>query len=752
MTFAELEIRLNRWAEEARFEVELNYRDSETPVDLRLAADRTALVTFPPALWDPEPEDLLAHGQALCDALFVEKQVEQFFTDAAARAKGCPLQLRLRISGKLPRLHGLRWEALCDPRDRSWLATRQDVLFSRYLDSSVYRLPRPRGDERLRALVVIASPDDTVGYKDGQNRPLVKVDEAKELARAMEALKGCGAVDELTGPEASLERMLWRLADGYDILYLACHGTLTKGKPYLLLADGQNKGVLEHASSLAEQFEKWPHLPFVVVLASCQSAGKDKTARGEEFSTLSAIGPRLVEVGVPAVLAMQGDVTQQTVGEFMPPFFGALLKEGQVDAAVTQARMLVQKQPDWWRPVLFSRFASGELWYKHGLQPGRRVGGAASAFDKWDALFTNLEQDPCTPILGGRLLDPLLGPREEIARHWADRFGFPLDGPERQNLAQVAQFLAAAQNDGTPANQLVRYLREEVTDRLLQANVKLPADRKLGPLLEALHDQEQAQAGARGVYEVLASLPFRVYLTTAADGLLEAALRKENPRRQPQVLLFDWRLEEAEAGGEDGDEDEEGGGDEDEEGDGIITEKVPSGRPPTGANRKKQRTHFNLPPQSEPLVYHLFGTFDYQRLLVLSEDNHHDFLIAMAQAQQEPRRGLIPAVVKEVLSHSALLLLGFRLTDLEFRVVLRGLRLFMEGRPPNRYTSVAVQINPALDGVTDLGVARRFLERQLGAAGADIAVYWGTEAEFVRDLLAECARRQVAIGGGHANG
>ena len=56
--------------------------------------------------------------------------------------------------------------------------------------------------------------------------------------------------------------------------------------------------------------------PRLVVLVSCQSAG---AGAGD---ALDALGPRLGEAGVPAVLAMHGNVTMQTADAFMPSFFG----------------------------------------------------------------------------------------------------------------------------------------------------------------------------------------------------------------------------------------------------------------------------------------------------------------------------------------------------------------------------------------------------------------------------------------------
>jgi hypothetical protein len=90
---------------------------------------------------------------------------------------------------------------------------------------------------------------------------------------------------------------------------------------------------------LVQELATLRNLPRLVVLISCQSAGDGAApVPRPDRGTLSAIGPRLAEAGVPAVLAMQGDLQMPTAREFLPPFFKALQETGQVDEVVTRAR------------------------------------------------------------------------------------------------------------------------------------------------------------------------------------------------------------------------------------------------------------------------------------------------------------------------------------------------------------------------------------------------------------------------------
>ena len=80
--------------------------------------------------------------------------------------------------------------------------------------------------------------------------------------------------------------------------------------------------------------------PRLIVLASCESAGK---GTGE---ALQALGPRLAEAGVPAVIAMQGSISMGTAARFMPVFFRELRRDGHIDRAMSVAREAVKDESD----------------------------------------------------------------------------------------------------------------------------------------------------------------------------------------------------------------------------------------------------------------------------------------------------------------------------------------------------------------------------------------------------------------------
>jgi CHAT domain-containing protein len=229
-------------------------------------------------------------------------------------------------------------------------------------------------------------------------QPLAALDVANELAQAKKGLGDIPVTALASNSSATLNNLGTHLRSGYDILNLICHGALIQGEPWLWLEDESGRTHRVAGGEFVTRLQELQQCPRLVVLASCQSAG-----------VVAALGPRLAEAGIPAVLAMQGNVTMQTVGQFMPVFFQELQRDGQLDRAIAVARGAVRERPDWWMPVLFMRLKSGRIWYAPGFQE-------QEGLKKWPALLGNIRRGQCTPILGPGLNESLLGSRREIAR------------------------------------------------------------------------------------------------------------------------------------------------------------------------------------------------------------------------------------------------------------------------------------------------------------------------------------------------
>jgi tetratricopeptide (TPR) repeat protein len=319
------------------------------PVQIPLAVLRTLL------------DNETAYGKALSAAFFENSKVLAAYSFVRARVKArAGLRVRLWVADDAPELHQVRWELLCEPEKDFPLTTNENVYFSRYLPpSSDSHPPGPKPPRGLRALAAVGAPRGLERYK------LAAVDAESELRQAGEALAGMKVQNlPASADRCTLNRLVDQLRSaaggGYDVLYLACHGVYVDGEPYLLLENDDGEPDRASGRELAEKINGLSSRPRLVVLASCQSAG---SAAG---TALAALGPRLVQAGIPAVIAMQGSVRMDTAALFISAFFRDLNRHGLIDRAAAAARAAVRRQNDWWAPVLFMCLRSGRLWRKKG--------------------------------------------------------------------------------------------------------------------------------------------------------------------------------------------------------------------------------------------------------------------------------------------------------------------------------------------------------------------------------------------------
>ena len=668
---AELEFGLAR-RDMGLYAVEMRFTQPGSEADVRIGGGAEPIVVaIDPGALREHLLDAEKYGAALGAAVFAVKPIAEMWARAetTAQQQGVPLRLRLAIAADAPELHGLRWETLQDPTGVRVLA-RQGVLFSRYLGSFDWQPIGLRPQAELRVLVAIANPRGLDAYG------LAAIDVAGEWSRVRAAIGDLQATALIEPGTATLANLGEKLQDGYDVLYLVAHGSWQRGAAWLWLeaADGAVDRVAGEA--LVRRIAALAMRPRLIVLASCESSGSGQ-AHGDVGEAAAALGPSLARCGVPAVLAMQGKITVATVSTMMPRLFAELRKDGQVDRALAVARAAVQDRPDWWMPALFMRLRSGRI----GYTPGFAEDGGG--FEKWPALLQSIKSGRCTPVIGPGLVESLAGSTRELARVWARTYNYPMVA-DREDLPQVAQYLVVNQDTNFPRDELENAMRGSLRRRYPEAVPEAMAAAPIDELLIAASEWRE-QHGQIGGHAVLAGLPVPIYITTAVDTLLEHNLKGRG--KAPVSGLCAWN----------GDIGEEGG----------------AGDP--------------RPDVQKPLVYHLFGRLDARDSMVLTEDDHFDFLIGVTS-----NRDLIPVTVRRALADTALLFLGFHMEDWNFRVLFRSIINQQGGGRRKRYAHVAAQIDPEQGRASDPARARRYLEGYFDSA--DITIYWGSAEDFLREL------------------
>lgn len=678
-SYSDLELSLHR-LDATSYQVDFRFGQPASDADIRLGAGQQARAVFDLEMLTGLLYDPTEYAAELTSAFFHSESLRTAFAQAraSAQSQNAPLRLRLFIGASAPELHNLCWELLRDPQSGVPLATDANILFSRYLASLDWRPVKLKPKGELKALVAVAAPSDLAKYR------LAEIDRDAEVARALNGLgrgraqtnaeKGFLSENLRVLPRGSASNLVSSLRDfAPDVLYLVCHGYLNEGgQPVLVLEDENGLSERVPGAELVTRFKELETRPRLLVLVSCQSGG------------LSALGPRLAEIGVPAVLAMQDNLSLETAAKFMPEFFKELQRDGQIDRAVSVARGAVRERPDAWVPALTTRLKSGRLWYTPGF------GESGKGFEKFPAILQNIRKTRCTPILGAGLTEALLGSSREIAVRWAEQFHYPLMPHERESLPQVAQYLSVQQSPRFPFDELEEVLKGTIHRRRVESpGDPLSAVATLEAHIHAL-GVEQRQSNPNEPHKLLAELPLPVFITTNADRLLEDALIEAG--KAPVSMLCPWNeyIEQSQA------------------------ELDPD----------------YAPTPERPLVFHLFGRWDEPDSVVLTEDNYFDFLIGVTS-----KRKLIPERVREVLSDSGLLFLGFQTEEWNFRVLYRSI-LAQEGRARRRrYAHLAAQIEPEDDRILEPARARRYLEQYFG--GADISIYWGSPGEFLSELLGQ---------------
>ncbi len=715
-SYAELVIRIARPVGEGAYEVELSFDRTDQPTIPQPAYGR-ADFDFS-ALPDPQTE-AQAYGQALRDALFADPALSTQYAVCLATVQqdNLGLRVRLAIDRSASELQALKWETLQRPQAGGPLAIDQNTPFSRFLyspDWSGIDL-RPQGE--LRALLVVSNPlelqSNPAGYalnthKELQENRLVTVTRSlspvnveAELGRVQPELQKLAAIETLesrkeAGGRPSLENIRQKLDEGWDILYLVCHGALlasdfnnphSKRKPILVLedADGHLKRV--DGEELASAIRNLPgeRRPRLAVLVSCQSAGDEAPPSSTDQGALASLGPMLVEAGIPAVVAMQGDARMDSMAKFIPAFFNQLRQDGQVDRAVAAARQEILSQEDWWVPVLYQRLKSGRIWYIPGFGEG------SGDFEKWRSLKTFVQRKKCTPIIGPGLAEPWLGQQSEIALQWARENGYPFAPNDRENLPRIAQYVVRRDGPEFLSMAFQEAMRGEILHHyadFLPPELRQKEAWNENDILAALacSAERRWEINPNEAHRQLAGLGLPIYITTSPGNLLALALAKAGA--DPQTRICPW-----------------------------WSDQIPV----------ETYAYEGRPTEKQPLVYHLFGHISVPDSLVLSEDNYFDFLIGVTR-----NKALIPESIRNALTSTALLFLGFRTDEWSFRVLFRTLMAQPGSEQLKRFSHVAAQIEPEEDRLLDSRRARRHLENYFESE--KISIYWGRPDEFLNTL------------------
>ncbi len=269
-----------------------------------------------------------------------------------APAKGAGLRLRLRLNGA-PGLMELPWEFLFETVHQRFLVHSTATPLVRYLElpSTVAPLTVPLP---LQVLVMIANPHDhNFGQLDVEG-------EWQKVQAALAPLVAQQLVN-ITRVNGGSLRDLQRALRGnqFHVFHFIGHGgfdAATK-QGMLLLTDEQGRSRPVAGHYLGTLLRDHPSLR-LALLNACEGA---RTTPDDPFA---GVAQGLVQTGIPAVIAMQFEITDHAAATLAEEFYAALTDGYPVEAALAEARKAIYGQGndvEWGTPVLYLRAADGLL-------------------------------------------------------------------------------------------------------------------------------------------------------------------------------------------------------------------------------------------------------------------------------------------------------------------------------------------------------------------------------------------------------
>jgi hypothetical protein len=580
-------------------------------------------------------------GSALYRTVF-GGAVETAFSGSKQRATDGDegLRVRLRLS-ETPELSTIPWEYLYRDADQRFLSLFVDTPIIRYVDLADPVEPLTIKPP-LRVLVMI--PRGQAGAGLNVDREWDLLQEATAQLRAA----GLMELEPLADPSyATLHRALQqRTFHGFHFIG---HGGFDETGGFLLFDDpelGHRRVTGTTLGSLIADHDSMR----LVVLNACEGA------RSSPEDTFAGIAQTLVANGIPAVAAMQAEITDRAALQFASEFYTTVSEGMPIDAALTEARKAISGGStggvEWGTPALYMRAVDGRIF---DVDRPLNLPDRGLSDNDWGILLRRIHRNKVTPIVGWAATTGALPSRQEIADKWADEYEYPLN--DSGDLTKVAQYIAVTRDRMLP--------KEEVATLASSA---------------ALND-------ASDIYPALAALPIPVYITTNFDDLLTQALR--NAGKDPTIEVCPWR------------------------------------NPPPDPTVLLPGVVAD-PTPDQPVVYHLYGHPSEEISMVLTEDDYFDYVVSVSR-----NRNIIRPRIIEALSGTSLVMLGYRLDDWMFRLLVRGLIAASEASA--RGFSVAVQLPD--DQSYDGAFISDYLRALFKASDQNkLSVYWGSASEFASEF------------------
>lgn len=297
----------------------------------------------------PEGTAAEKFGKQLYEAVFAG-EVGICFRRSIDEANLANRGLRVRIrTADAPTLNSIPWEFVWAEGLGRFVALSNQTPVVRFIDLPTRIRPLAVAPP-LRILLMVSNPTD-VDRLDVQR----EVDLLKE---ATKDLVSSGRVELVVMEDANMASLAHRLRLGeFHIFHFIGHGGFADGDGVLVLEDSSERARPVKGQHLGTIFHDHGSLR-LAVLNACEGA------RASAEDPFSGVAPSLIRQGIPAVIAMQFEITDAAAIQFAHEFYLAIADGYPVDAAVTEARKGIfsaDNDLEWATPVLYMRAPDGMI-------------------------------------------------------------------------------------------------------------------------------------------------------------------------------------------------------------------------------------------------------------------------------------------------------------------------------------------------------------------------------------------------------
>lgn len=293
-------------------------------------------------------------GKLLYDIILL-REIDTHLNQSEAVARRQHKNLRIRLTIEPDTLARIPWEFIYRNEGGYFLSNNPKTVFSRYIN-----LPLPPDrvkkdqDTPLHMLVIVSDPIDQVRLDPDEWEEIILKALSKPLQENQLTVH---TVKHATRKE--IQRAL--LEQPPDIIQFVGHGVYNDKRGFIaLVSEDAGDSWIVDDETFANLFMGHDDRLGLVSLATCESAKSDSP------QGFIGIAPKIVQRGVPAVVAMQYPVLIKTAKIFLETFYTAVAQRKPIDWAVQHGRNTIGLEMgydnrEFATPVLYMRAKDGKV-------------------------------------------------------------------------------------------------------------------------------------------------------------------------------------------------------------------------------------------------------------------------------------------------------------------------------------------------------------------------------------------------------